>query len=189
MSRKQLLVAVVAIGCGLWGAVEAQDSDNGDGGELEVQQPANLSAADKVAGARQIVARATRLSERVTNLLNEARRDADMIRITCLNDKLTQINANLRNAEGRLTTLIDAVDPGLQDHEYTVIGVLGQKFTTLDQEASQCVGQEVYETGSSTNSTKINPGQAGGNENASNPPQPPPPVVIGAIPPARSPNT
>lgn len=185
MHSLRYLVAALGIGICAIGVVSAQE---GEGEEIAVRQPANLSPADKVAGAQQIVLRGGRLSERVTNLLNEARRDADMIRITCLNDKLTQINANLRSAEARLEALKSAVDTDLQDHEFTVISVLGQKFTTLDQEANQCVGQEVYETGGSANSVEVNEDQAGGSEDASNPPQPPPPVVVGAVPPPFSPN-
>lgn len=175
-------MAVVLLGGSVLGVVRAQAGES-EGGEVAVRQPANLSAGEKVEGARAIVGRGTRLSERVTNLLNEARRDADMIRITCLNDKLAQINANLRNAEGRLGALTSAVDSGLQDHEYTVITVLGQKFTTLDQEANQCVGQEVYETGTSTNSTQVDESQAGTEENAGEAPQPPEPVLVGSVPP------
>lgn len=185
MRSLKLLMTVVAAGSLAIGVVQAQAGQT-SAGDVAVRQPASLSHGEKIAQSETIVSDAARLSEKVTALLNDARRDADMIRITCLDDKLTQINANLRNAEGRVEALKAAVDSGLQDHEFTVISVLGQKFKTLGQEASQCVGQEVYETGTSTNSTTVDPNEAGSEEDASNPPQPAPPVIIGAVPRPRS---
>jgi hypothetical protein len=109
--------------------------------------PVNLPAEVQVEEGRSVVAYGKSLSERVSNMLNEARKESDIIRITCLNDKLTQINANLRNAQQRLQALIDATDRESRNHEYTVLMVLKQKFKTLDQEAGQCVGQDIFEIG------------------------------------------
>jgi len=122
-----------------------------------VPLPENLSAEDQVEEGRSAVAYGTSLSERVSNMLNEARKESDIIRITCLNDKLTQINANLRNAQQRLAALSDATDRESRNHEYTVLMVLKQKFKTLDQEAGQCVGQDIYEIGHTQVTTEIDP--------------------------------
>lgn len=182
MIRSRVFVTITAAGFCLLGLASAQEGQ----ADVAVRREANLSPAEKVERAQEIVSKATRLSERVASLLSAARREADMIRITCLTDKLTQINANLRNAETRLGTLTGAVEPALQDHEFTVIGVLGQKFTTLAQEANQCVGQTAYETGTSTNDTQVDESQAGGAEDGAAVPQPTLPVVV--VPPPRSPN-
>ena len=175
-------MTIAAAGLCVLGLASAQEADTG----VAVRREASLSPSEKVERAQAIVSKATRLSERVASLLSAARREADMIRITCLTDKLTQINANLRNAEIRLATLSSAVEPALQDHEFTVIGVLEQKFTTLGQEANQCVGQTAYETGTSTNETQVDESQVGGAEDGSDVAQPPEPVIT--VPPPRSPN-
>ena len=78
-----------------------------------------------------------------------------MIRVTCLNDKLTQINANLRTAQGRFTNLQRTVDTDQRNHELTVLTVLGQKLQVLDQESNQCIGQDLYETGPTKIITEI----------------------------------
>lgn len=188
MRQFWFLMAVISLGGSVLGVVRAQAGE-ADGGEVVLRQPVTLSAAEKVEEARTIVMRGTRLSERVTNLLNEARRDVDMIRVTCLNDKLSQIHAALHTAEGRLAALTNAVDPGVQNHEYTMVTVVGQKFAVLDQEANQCVGQDIYETSASTNSMAVDESQAGTEEDSGEAPQPPEPVIVGSIAPPRASGT
>jgi len=105
--------------------------------------------------SESIVGRGETLSQRVTQMLGDARRESDMIRITCLNDKLTQINANLRTAQARQSSLQHAVDADQRSHELTVLTVLGQKLQVLEQEANQCVGQDLYDTGTTKVTTDI----------------------------------
>lgn len=119
------------------------------------QSQVQLSAAEQAAAADAIVAKGNALSTRVGQMLDDARREADMIRVTCLNDKLTQINANLRTAQTRLTSLTRTGDADQRNHELTVLTVLGQKLQTLDQESNQCVGQDLYDTGPTKVVTEI----------------------------------
>jgi len=82
--------------------------------------------------------------------LQSAKRDKDIIRATCLDDKLSQCNANLQNIKRREAALNEAIaegDTGRSNHEFTVIGVLSQKFKMLGQAANQCVGQDLFDTG------------------------------------------
>jgi hypothetical protein len=67
-----------------------------------------------------------------------------------LDDKLSQCNANLQNIKRREAALNEAIaegDTGRSNHEFTVIGVLSQKFKMLAQAANQCVGQDLFDTG------------------------------------------
>jgi hypothetical protein len=117
-----------------------------------------LSPEELTAEGETVVHRGTSVSQAVRNMLEEARKESDIIKITCLDDKLTQINVNLRTAESRLDALRKAVDPDRRMHEYTVLTVLGQKLQVLDQEAHQCVGQAMYETGATKVVTVIETG-------------------------------
>jgi hypothetical protein len=125
------------------------------GSARAVSRAQQLSPADQMAAAEAMVNRGNVLSTRVTTMLDEARREADVIRVTCLNDKLTQINANLRTAQSRLQSFQRTVDTDQRNHELTVLTVLGQKLQVLDQEANQCVGQDLYETGPTKVVTEI----------------------------------
>lgn len=130
--------------------VRAQNASTDAEAVLPTEARANLTPAEMVEEAERTQTGATQLSSRVSSMLDEARRDQDIIRVTCLNDKLTQVNANGRTLDQRVTNLQDAVassDAGRANHEYTVIVVIGQKLAVLDREAQQCIGQDVFETG------------------------------------------
>jgi hypothetical protein len=119
-----------------------------------------LSGTEQLAESERIGTRAVQTSRRVQQMLDEARRERDIIRVTCLNDKLTQVNANLRGVETRSESLREAVqmnDDDRRNHEFTVLTVLGQKFRTLEQEANQCLGQDIFETGTTRVETSIDP--------------------------------
>lgn len=134
--------------------------DQGEEGEVAVRQREALSPQEQVEEANKIQDRAVQSSRRLQAMLDEARRDGDIIRVTCINDKLTQVNANLRTLQQRVDSLTAAVDGGDANrggHEYTVITVLAQKFQVLDQEANQCVGQDVFETGATKVETAVDP--------------------------------
>jgi hypothetical protein len=150
------------IGGASFSTVEAQTTGTtGTSGVVGARGSANGldslpgSPAEQMTAADGIVTRGGVLSQRVTQMLDDARRDADVIRVTCLNDKLTQINANLRTAQSRYGSLQRTVDAEQRKHELTVLSVLGQKLQVLDQEANQCVGQDLYETGPTKITTEI----------------------------------
>ena len=137
---------------GTSGSVGTEGSVRAAGRGVATQQ---LSHADQLSSADAIVNRGNTLSQRVAQMLDDARRESDVIRVTCLNDKLTQINANLRTAQGRFTNLQRTVDTDQRNHELTVLTVLGQKLQVLDQESNQCIGQDLYETGPTKIITEI----------------------------------
>jgi len=159
-------VAVYAFMLTGTGFAQGDDKSLGDDGSKEesVQAVENLSPDVQIEEGKSVVAYGNNLNERITNTLNDARKESDIIRITCLNDKLTQINANLRNAQQRLEALTSAVDRDTRNHEYLVLMVLKQKFKTLDQEAGQCVGQDIFETGNTQVTTEVDPSVANSSE-------------------------
>lgn len=129
-------------------------------GEVSARRRADLTPAEQLAEAQRTQERGSTLSRRVAGMLDEARRENDVIRVTCLDDKLTQINAHLRTLSSRLESLQEASqlgDEGRRDHEFTVITVLGQNLTELDRAANECVGQDLYETGATRVTTTIDP--------------------------------
>jgi hypothetical protein len=159
------LLAAIALGATGFGLAIAQDGATGaepraDEGELAVRRRAQLTPAEQVAEGGQIEERGTQLSRRLLSMLDEARRERDIIRVTCLNDKLTQVNAHLRTVQSRRESLQEAVDTGdesRRNHEFTVLTVLGQHFRTLEGEANSCIGQDIFETGSTRIDVEIDP--------------------------------
>ncbi|MCS6799626.1 MAG: hypothetical protein NZ898_14105 [Myxococcota bacterium] len=162
MTKKRAGLAVLAIVIAGSGYALAQtDAAEGEA-EVGVRQRASLSGPEQLAEARRIEERATAITRRVAGMLEEARRSTppDVLRITCLTDKLTQMQAHLQTLAERGRSLERAVQQGdhdLRDHEFTIISVLGSKFNVLEQEANQCLGQDIFETGATSVSTSIDP--------------------------------
>jgi hypothetical protein len=153
----------------------AQEATLGDGfeseagSEIAVQRRANLSGAQQLQEAAAVQQRGSRLSVRLSAMLEEARREGDIIRVTCLNDALTQLNTSLRMANRRseeLRSAVDSGDEGRRNHEFSVVAVIGQRFSTLERDANQCVGQDLYETGDTQITTTIDPATPNENLNA-----------------------
>jgi hypothetical protein len=193
LDGRRALIALIAasllgvMGFGIAIAQEqGEEGEEGEEGELDIRRRAALTPAQQVAEAGRIEERGVQISRRVMSMLDEARRERDIIRVTCLNDKLTQINAHLRTLESRRANLQEAVttaDDSRRNHEFTVITVLGQHFRTLEQEANACIGQDIFETGTTRVVTDIDP--AAPEEDLETPiPEPP---EIPFIPPPDSP--
>jgi hypothetical protein len=126
-----------------------------------VRTQAAVTPAEQLEQANQIVRRAGTLAERLSKMLDEARREKDIMRANCVNRKLTEVNANTRNVEQRAQALKAAAqtnDEARRSHEFTVLTVLAQKLNSLDQEATQCLGQSVYEPGASQIVTTVSQG-------------------------------
>lgn len=164
LGRSALLALMVTGALGGIGFVAAQDAGSDQGtaadGEISARRRADLSPAEQIAEAQRTQERATALSRRVTSMLDEARREGDVIRVTCLDDKLTQINAHRRTLGDRVQSLQTATqvgDEGRRNHEFTVITVLNQNLTELERAASECIGQDLYETGTTRVTTTIDP--------------------------------
>jgi hypothetical protein len=157
---------------------ENAGGDDSSDGEISVRRRADLSPQEQLTEAHRIEERGVNVSQRLMSMLDEARRERDIIRVTCLNDKLTQVNAHRRSLETRVSALEESVNVREEDrsnHEFTVISVLGQHFRTLEQEANACIGQDIFETGTTRVVTDIDP--ATPDEDVSEIAEPPAPTV------------
>lgn len=151
---------------GLAVAQQAVVSDDpaADGGEeeaqMQVRRAADMTPADQIAEGQRLLSNGQSLSLRVQGMLDQSRREGDVLRVTCLDDKLTQVNAHVRTLGDRVEALQEAVrlaDEARRNHEYTVIVVLGQHLVVLDRAASECIGQDIYEIGTTRVVTTIDP--------------------------------
>lgn len=116
----------------------------------EPDQEKAASPSDQKKSAKAAVASAGATCSAQSQALQSAKRDKDIIRATCLDDKLSQCTANLQSLKRREAALNQAVaegDTGRANHEHNVIGVMSQKFKMLAQAANQCVGQDLFDTG------------------------------------------
>jgi hypothetical protein len=165
VSKKLLWLTVVVLLVGGSFAL-AQDGggedaeDTTEDASTGVRRRSDLTPEEQLAEAERIQHGAEGLSSRVMGMLDEARREGDIVRVTCLDDKLTQINAHVRTMSDRVESLQEATttaDPDRRNHEFTVITVLGQNFTQLERDANECIGQSLFETGTTRVVTEIDP--------------------------------
>ncbi len=151
----QVLLSALIVGGSLGYAV-AQEGGNSTVDVIKVKpmgsstEEKTLSPAAQSKAAKAAVGNASASCAAQSQALQSAKREKDIIRATCLDDKLGQCNANLQNIKRREVALNEAIasgDSGRSNHEFTVIGVLSRKFKMLAQAANQCVGQDLFDTG------------------------------------------
>ena len=113
---------------------------------VDVKSDAAVSPADQAGMADAYVVKMQTSSTRVRHMLDDARRQKDVVKTTCLSDKLAQIEVATRSAKERVGALKSAIargDTDLRNHEFSVLNVLRQRSEQLDAEANQCIGEEL----------------------------------------------
>ncbi len=129
---------------------ENENDQGEDGVEVGAQTRANLSPQEMLSETETAIQTAERLGTRISGMLDEARRENDVMRVNCLDDKLAQMHATQGMLERRRDELSDraeASDTGGMQHSFTMVAVLRQRVQTLEREANQCIGQDIFETG------------------------------------------
>lgn len=83
-------------------------------------------------------------ARRVQAQLKSARDARDVVRVLCLNDKVSQVDVALRSADGRLSALRQAGEAEAERsiHDFAVLQVLAERVQDLTREADQCIGEE-----------------------------------------------
>jgi hypothetical protein len=130
------LVALAASGVLLAGPALAQHS-----------APASaLSDPEKLQNSEEQLARMKAALKQVLGRVEDARNEKDVVKLNCVNEKLTQIKALLRVAEQADIALHEALatrDPGA-DSELQKIGIARTKIDALRGESEGCIGQLAY---------------------------------------------
>jgi hypothetical protein len=117
---------------------------------VTVAQPAGLSPQDMLTQSQTYKTNTMQTTQRLSQMVEEARKQKDVIRLTCLTDKVVQANANMNILDKALISLQDAVgrnDEGSSTHEFTRITIVNQKVQILGAEAEGCVGEELQFVG------------------------------------------
>ena len=162
LKKALLLACVVGLGAGVSLAQSADDEPEEAGSaELEVRRIAELSDAEMLEQAETIESRAARVSRRMMTMLDESRQDRDIIRVTCLNGRLTETHATEGSIQARVVQLREATesgDRGQRDHHYTVLVVLDRNIGQHERDANQCIGADAFNTGQTQVITVIEDG-------------------------------
>jgi hypothetical protein len=128
--------------------------------QVGFQRKTPLSPQEQLAQAEQILVRMEQAAGAIRRQLEEARKQRDVVKTLCLNDKLSQIDVAIRSAKDRKQSLQVAAqrnDNELSNHEYTILTVLKQRAEQLTAEANQCIGEEAAFLGDTKVSTTVDP--------------------------------
>ncbi len=105
-----------------------------------------LTDAEKLEKSAEHLARMKAAMKQVLSRVEEARNEKDVVKLNCVNEKLTQIKGLLKVAEQADISLHEAVssnDEGA-DSEYAKIGIARTKVEGLRSDSDQCIGQLAY---------------------------------------------
>jgi len=109
-------------------------------------KPASLTDAQKLEKSAQNLEHMKSALKRVLTKVDEARSEKDVVKLNCVNEKLTQVKGLLKVAEQSdiaLHEALSAKDPAA-DAEFTKIGIARSKVEALQGDAEQCIGQLAY---------------------------------------------
>lgn len=153
--RRSVFGVVLGVGLAVGVAGAQPRAQQGTNQEAEVGQrrTANLSGPDQIREANAIIEEIQRIRRQVSDLLDQARQDRDIIKVNCLNDKLTQIDVTLRSArehQDLLSTAVSINNDGQRNHEFVLMTIYRGRTTGLEVEARQCIGEGngTFDTGS-----------------------------------------
>jgi hypothetical protein len=79
-------------------------------------------------------------------MVEQAKKQKDVIRLNCVMDKLMQVKVNMNIADEALQKLQEAAgrrDDSASLHEYTRVTIVNQKVQVLQNEGQTCVGAEL----------------------------------------------
>jgi len=112
----------------------------------------------------------------VLGKLEEARASKDVVKLNCVNEKLTNIKGLLRISEQADVSMQEAIakkESQTAEHEYTKVTIARAKVEQLAAEAEQCVGLLAFETGPTEVIVEV-PEDLPQTDPTINPPPPPP---------------
>jgi hypothetical protein len=111
-----------------------------------MEKQAQLGPQEMLDAGTKLVASMQGHLKRVVELQQIARKQKDVIKLNCVNDKLLQIKQLLNIAEAAMTNLHEAVaqqDEAGRYHEYGKIVITEQQVQVLASEAETCIGEEL----------------------------------------------
>lgn len=115
-------------------------------GTLSVPQRSTLTPQDMLNQANEYRTKANQTLQRISGMVEQARKDRDIIRVNCLTDKVVQVKANLAVVEVDTQGLQEAGarrDDASALHHFTRITIANQKIDVLGAEAEACVGEDL----------------------------------------------
>lgn len=144
--KTSVFVLAVAIGAGITYA-QAPDATPTAGGSasatMSVSGSVNLSPSQMSAQAATIEAQTNEDYRHILHLQALARKEKDVLKLNCINDKLVQVKAQLNIFGGfysALTAALGGTDASAQSQAFGDVQAGGEAIKRLRSEADTCAG-------------------------------------------------
>jgi hypothetical protein len=174
-ARLSLLAALLLVGAG---AARAQGPARTTPAAPTLERAAEIPDAEKLSRSNAAVGRMRSVLTEVLGRLEEARATKDVVKLNCVNEKLTQVKGLLRISEQSDVALQEAIakkDTTAAEHEYSKVSIAKNKVEQLRTESEQCIGQLAFRTDENlTVEVEVPSGLP--TEDPTNPPAPRPPT-------------
>ena len=140
-------LVVAGIG-GLVLAQEAQPPPEKPPAEVDVplRARAEISVEEMLAQVGKYQEKLNETLRRMVQLQEVARKEKDVIKLNCVNDKLAQLKQLMNIADQARTNLEEAIarkDEEARYHEFGRITIASQQAQVLGSEAENCVGEDL----------------------------------------------
>lgn len=122
----------------------------GTDADIGIRQRPSLSPQEMIAQSKSYRERMKQSETHISGLVESARKQKDIIRLNCLNDKLVQVRGNSTIADQAMQALQEAAlrkDEGGGLYEFTRITIVHQKIQVLVAEAEACAGEDLRYVG------------------------------------------
>ncbi len=117
-----------------------------DGATVPMDKQAKLSSRDMRDTSEQLIGTMKTMLERVIAVQQVARKQKDVIRLNCVNDRLLQVKKLLNIAESSRNDLVEAIAADNEReryHQYNKVRISHERVSVLREEAEACVGEEL----------------------------------------------
>jgi hypothetical protein len=149
---KRLLIAVAVMAGFAFaqapqgGSTPPPSSASANTADEEKDNPPN---PEKIRRSSDSLAKMRQALKDVLTKLEEARSSRDVVKLNCVNEKLTQVKGLLRISELADVAMQEAIakkEDSAALHEYTKVSIATTKVNQLRAEAEQCLGQLAFRT-------------------------------------------
>jgi len=142
------------------GEIRAGSGASAQGGANGASRKTSLTGQEQVEEASRHISRMVSAGDTARKMLSDARKDRDVVKTVCLNDKVSQVDVAIRSAKERRSQLAEAVgrnDGELAGHQFTMLAVLRQRVEQVMAEAKQCIGEDAAFVGETSTRVTIDP--------------------------------
>lgn len=158
--RRWSSVAVCTALMGATVAFAAVAEDEVTSAGIDFRKSITLTPQETLAQSKDYYKKMLETQKRITLLQAKAKKDKDVVKLNCVNDKLTQVRGHMTVTDQSMASLNADVakgDDGARQHEFTRVTILFQKVTTLGTEAEQCIGEDVSYVGATRVDVEVDP--------------------------------